>query len=107
MSSLLKSFFRKLPDPLFTMEMYSQFIDSSKIEQPARRLDRLRVLVHELPEIHYETLKFVSSHLCNVVEHSAVSSSRGGTFSHICILIWNSIRVMRKITKLKSTCWFV
>ena len=73
-SSLLKSFFRKLPDPLFTMEMYSLFIDASKLEQPAKRLDLLRKLIRDLPEINYETLKYLCQHLCNVVEHSSVSS---------------------------------
>jgi len=72
-SSLLKSFFRKLPDPLFTMEMYSLFIEASKIEQPARRLDSLRKLLRDMPEVHYETLRFVTQHLCNVADHSALN----------------------------------
>jgi len=72
-SSLLKSFFRKLPDPLFTVEMYSLFIEASKIELAARRMDQLRKLVRELPEIHLETLKYLTSHLCQVAEHSTVN----------------------------------
>ena len=41
-TSLLKSFFRKLPDPLFTTEMYQTFIEASKIEENHRRLNHLR-----------------------------------------------------------------
>ena len=63
---LLKSFFRKLPDPLFTLEYYGLFVETSKIEDSARRLNVLKRLVHELPECHYETLKFVCNHLCRV-----------------------------------------
>ena len=72
-SSLLKMFFRKLPDPLFTMDMYSTFIEASKIEQPNKRLEHLRRLVRELPEIHQETLKFLTKHLCNVADNSTTN----------------------------------
>jgi len=72
-SSLLKSFFRKLPDPLFTVEMYSLFIEASKIDLASRRMDQLRKLVRDLPEIHLETLKFVTAHLCQVAEHSTIN----------------------------------
>merc|ERR1719427_287963 len=72
-SSLLKSFFRKLPDPLFTVEMYSLFIEASKIDLAPRRMDQLRKLVRELPEIHLETLKYVTGHLCLIAEHSSIN----------------------------------
>ena len=55
-TSLLKSFFRKLPDPIFTTEMYNIFIDASKIEETHKRLNALRKLFYELPEVNYETL---------------------------------------------------
>eukprot|EP00090_Calanus_glacialis_P009978 TRINITY_DN1835_c0_g1_i1.p1 TRINITY_DN1835_c0_g1~~TRINITY_DN1835_c0_g1_i1.p1 ORF type:complete len:1716 (-),score=684.24 TRINITY_DN1835_c0_g1_i1:112-5259(-) len=72
-SSLLKSFFRKLPDPLFTVEMYSLFIEASKIDMAPRRMDQLRKLVRELPEIHLETLKYLTSHLCQVADHATIN----------------------------------
>uniref|UniRef100_A0A8C9W5K7 Rho GTPase activating protein 21 n=2 Tax=Scleropages formosus TaxID=113540 RepID=A0A8C9W5K7_SCLFO len=68
-SSLLKSFFRKLPDPLFTNEKYSEFIEANRIEDPVERLKILKKLLHELPEHHYETLKFLSAHLKTVSEN--------------------------------------
>ena len=72
-SSLLKSFFRKLPDPLFTTEMYSLFIEASKVDQAGRRMDQLRKLIKDLPAFHFETLKYVTNHLCQVAEHSSVN----------------------------------
>ena len=62
-TSLLKSFFRKLPDPIFTTEMYNIFIDASKIEETHKRLNALRKLFYELPEVNYETLLHLVSHL--------------------------------------------
>ncbi|XP_047667143.1 rho GTPase-activating protein 21-like isoform X4 [Tachysurus fulvidraco] len=69
-SSLLKSFFRKLPDPLFTNEKYADFIDANRTEDPVERLKVLKKLLHELPDHHYETLKFLSAHLKTVAENS-------------------------------------
>uniref|UniRef100_A0A3B1IVH4 Rho GTPase activating protein 21a n=1 Tax=Astyanax mexicanus TaxID=7994 RepID=A0A3B1IVH4_ASTMX len=69
-SSLLKSFFRKLPEPLFTNEKYSDFIDANRTEDPVERLKVLKRLLHELPDHHYETLKFLSAHLKTVAENS-------------------------------------
>ncbi|XP_030624799.1 rho GTPase-activating protein 21a [Chanos chanos] len=69
-SSLLKSFFRKLPEPLFTNEKYADFIEANRIEDPVERLKGLKRLLHELPDHHYETLKFLSAHLKTVAENS-------------------------------------
>lgn len=44
-SSLLKSFFRRLPDALLTTEMYPHFIEADKIDDPVQRMVKLRELV--------------------------------------------------------------
>ncbi len=72
-SSLLKAFFRKLPEPLFTGELYSVFIEASKIDDPTTRLHALRKLVRDLPEVNYETLRFVCRHLCRVMSRCEVN----------------------------------
>ena len=70
-SSLLKSFFRKLPDPLFTLNLYQVFIDASNIEDSTTRLNTLRHLVkNKLPIPHRETLQAMVQHLCKVAEKS-------------------------------------
>ncbi|XP_025156895.1 uncharacterized protein LOC105183805 isoform X2 [Harpegnathos saltator] len=69
-SSLLKSFFRQLPDSLFTAELYPMFIDADKIEDPQRRMTTIRKLLRDLPEHHFETLKHLMLHLKKIVEHS-------------------------------------
>ncbi|XP_077100342.1 rho GTPase-activating protein 21a isoform X2 [Siphateles boraxobius] len=69
-SSLLKSFFRKLPEPLFTNDRYADFIDANRIDDPVERLKVLKRLLHELPDHHYETLKFLSAHLKTVADNS-------------------------------------
>jgi hypothetical protein len=46
-SSLLKLFFRRLPDSLLTSELYPQFIEADKIEDPAKRVVAIKKLVME------------------------------------------------------------
>ncbi|KAL2078813.1 hypothetical protein ACEWY4_026498 [Coilia grayii] len=69
-SSLLKSFFRKLPEPLFTDEKYSEFIEANRMEVASGRLRTLKKLIHGLPDHHFYTLKFLLGHLKTVAEHA-------------------------------------
>ncbi|XP_028521544.2 uncharacterized protein LOC107994952 isoform X7 [Apis cerana] len=72
-SSLLKSFFRQLPDSLLTAELYPMFIDADKVEDPQRRMTTIRKLLRDLPEHHFATLKYLMFHLKRIVEHSEVN----------------------------------
>ncbi|XP_061769931.1 rho GTPase-activating protein 23-like isoform X2 [Nerophis ophidion] len=69
-SSLLKSFFRKLPQPLFTDDKYQSFIDANRIEDTRDRLKTMKKLIHDLPDYHRHTLKFLVAHLKKVADHS-------------------------------------
>ncbi|XP_072522978.1 rho GTPase-activating protein 23 isoform X4 [Salminus brasiliensis] len=69
-SSLLKSFFRKLPEPLFTDDKYNDFIDANRLEDAGDRLKTMRKLIRDLPDHYYHTLKFLIGHLKNVADHS-------------------------------------
>jgi hypothetical protein len=44
-SSLLKLFFRRLPDSLLTSELYPHFIEADKIEDPVKRIVAIKKLV--------------------------------------------------------------
>lgn len=48
-SSLLKSFFRRLPDSLLTAELYPSFIQADKITDPHLRMATIRKLVSPRP----------------------------------------------------------
>ncbi|KAM9837053.1 rho GTPase-activating protein 23-like [Aulostomus maculatus] len=69
-SSLLKSFFRKLPEPLFTDDKYNDFIDANRIEDTEERLKTMKKLLHDLPDHYHHTLKFLVGHLKRVSDHS-------------------------------------
>ncbi|RXM34755.1 Rho GTPase-activating protein 23 [Acipenser ruthenus] len=69
-SSLLKSFFRKLPEPLFTDDKYSDFIDANRVEDAGQRLKTMKKLIRDLPDYYSHTLKFLVGHLKTVADHS-------------------------------------
>ncbi|XP_057214255.1 rho GTPase-activating protein 23 isoform X1 [Triplophysa rosa] len=69
-SSLLKSFFRKLPEPLFTDDKYNDFIDANRLEDAGDRLKTMRKLARDLPDYYYHTLKFLIGHLKTVADNS-------------------------------------
>ncbi|XP_066498174.1 rho GTPase-activating protein 23 isoform X2 [Hoplias malabaricus] len=69
-SSLLKSFFRKLPEPLFTDDKYNDFIEANRMEDASDRLKTLKKLIRDLPDHYFHTLKFLIGHLKTVADHS-------------------------------------
>uniref|UniRef100_A0A672H272 Rho GTPase activating protein 23a n=1 Tax=Salarias fasciatus TaxID=181472 RepID=A0A672H272_SALFA len=69
-SSLLKSFFRKLPEPLFTNDKYNDFIDANRMENASERLKTMKKLIRDLPDHYYHTLKFLVCHLKTVADNS-------------------------------------
>ncbi|XP_077978683.1 rho GTPase-activating protein 21-like [Glandiceps talaboti] len=72
-SSLLKLFFRKLPDPIVPSDQYAFFIEANRKDDPTTRMSFLRKLVHELPPHHRETLQFLACHLKKVAENGNVN----------------------------------
>lgn len=71
-TSLLKLYFRLLPDPLFTKSLYQQFIQAAKIDDVQSRLRTVTVheLVNALPDPNYATLRELLKHLSAVCAKS-------------------------------------
>ncbi|GIX94647.1 hypothetical protein CDAR_3661 [Caerostris darwini] len=72
-SSLLKAFFRKLPEPLLTSYLYPKFIQASETEDPVKRLKAIKHVLYHLPVHYFATLRYLMYHLKKVVEHSATN----------------------------------
>lgn len=73
LSSLLKTFFRRLPDSLITSERYKEFILTNRLSDPKDRLIALKRLIGNLPDYNFETLKYLAIHLRKVAEHGDVN----------------------------------
>ena len=66
-TSGLKQYFRKLPTPLITFEVYDKLLDTTAIEDKGARIDAMQRALDELPRVHYETLHYLIGHLVRVV----------------------------------------
>jgi len=82
-SSLLKMFFRELPNPLLTFQLYDSFVNCIR-DQNENKLEKIRSLVRSLPPPHYRTLKALILHLNRV---SKASSMTGMTPKNLAI-VW-------------------
>lgn len=66
-TSALKQYFRKLPDPLITYEVYESLLEAGRIQEKEEQALALRVAVAELPEHHRDCLEFLVQHLARVM----------------------------------------
>ena len=67
-TSLLKQYFRRLPSPLITYEVYDQLLDSVQIAEDEKRIASMRHAIQNLPASHRDCLEFLVFHLARVVE---------------------------------------
>ena len=62
-TSVLKNYFRSLPDPLLTYEFHEAFVTAANIRDPIKKSASLTELVTKLPQEHYHTLCCLMLHL--------------------------------------------
>ncbi|EGS21502.1 GTPase-activating protein for-like protein [Thermochaetoides thermophila DSM 1495] len=65
-TSVLKQYFRKLPNPLLTFDVYDRVLESNSIQDEAERCAHLRETINMLPQKHRDTLEFLMFHLARV-----------------------------------------
>ena len=68
-TSALKQYFRKLPTPLITYDVYDGLLDAGKLQDKEKQVAALRVAVGELPEHHHDCLDYLVHHLARVMAH--------------------------------------
>ncbi|XP_040910517.1 LOW QUALITY PROTEIN: rho GTPase-activating protein 30 [Toxotes jaculatrix] len=70
-SSLCKAYFRELPNPLLTYQLYDKFAEAVAIQLEEERLVKIRDVLKELPTQHYRTLEFLMRHLVRMASYSS------------------------------------
>ncbi|XP_037537835.1 rho GTPase-activating protein 30 [Nematolebias whitei] len=73
-SSLCKAYFRELPNPLLTYQLYDKFAEAVAIQLEEERLIKIRDVLKELPAPHYRTLEFLMRHLVKMASYSSETS---------------------------------
>ena len=68
-TSGLKQYFRKLPVPLITYDVYDALLETTSIPSDSEdRIEAMRAALRELPNVHYDVLEYLMQHLRRVVE---------------------------------------
>lgn len=72
-TSVLKNYFRNLPDPVFTHKLHESFMAAANIRAVDNKKQALCALLQELPKTHYDTLKVLMLHLNRVTAKSDIN----------------------------------
>ncbi|KAJ6259992.1 Rho-type GTPase-activating protein [Drechslerella dactyloides] len=72
-AGLLKLYLRELPNNLLTRDLHGDFLEVLEDEDKINRINRLNVLVHQLPIENFTLLRLLASHLITVVENADVN----------------------------------
>ncbi|KAM4690042.1 LOW QUALITY PROTEIN: rho GTPase-activating protein 30 [Rhinophrynus dorsalis] len=83
-SSLCKAYFRELPNPLLTYQLYDKFADAVAIQLEEHRLVKIKEVLKELPSPHYRTLEYLMRHLV----HMASFSSQTNMHARNLAIVW-------------------
>ncbi|KIL92769.1 gtpase-activating protein beta-chimerin [Fusarium avenaceum] len=67
-TSVLKQYFRKLPTPLLTFDVYERVLESNAIVDETERSDHLRKTFASMPQRHRDCLEFLMFHLARVAQ---------------------------------------
>uniref|UniRef100_A0A8C2BGH2 Rho GTPase activating protein 32a n=1 Tax=Cyprinus carpio TaxID=7962 RepID=A0A8C2BGH2_CYPCA len=72
--SLCKLYFRELPNPLLTYQLYEKFSDAVSAATDEERLVKVHDVIQQLPPPHYRTLEFLMRHLSRMGTYCAVTN---------------------------------
>ncbi|XP_013169828.1 PREDICTED: unconventional myosin-IXa-like isoform X4 [Papilio xuthus] len=65
-ASVLKSFFRELPEPLLTFDLYDDFILAAEITDPQERVSSIFTILKKLPKPNFDLVERLIFHLARV-----------------------------------------
>ncbi|KAI9846570.1 MAG: Rho-type gtpase-activating protein [Sclerophora amabilis] len=65
-TSVLKQYFRKLPNPLMTYDAYERMLETNNIMDEEKRIIAMRITIQALPPKHHDCLEFLIFHLGRV-----------------------------------------
>ncbi|XP_051990011.1 uncharacterized protein LOC127649109 isoform X2 [Xyrauchen texanus] len=70
-SSVCKAYFRELPNPLLTYELYDRFADAVAVQLEDERLVKIKEVLKDLPVPHYRTLEYLMRHLVKMSTYAS------------------------------------
>ena len=98
-SSLLKLYFRELPDPLCTYKAYEDFLEAAKLPEDLR-LSAMRQVLSTLPKENFRTLEYLMRHLHKV---SLKGNDTGMTAKNLAIVWAPNLLRTKELNKTKNS----
>nr|XP_032820568.1 rho GTPase-activating protein 32-like isoform X3 [Petromyzon marinus] len=83
-SSLCKLYFRELPNPLLTYQLYDKFSEAMTSPTEEDKLVKIHDAIQQLPPPHYRTLEYLMKHLWALALHS----DKTGMHSKNLAIVW-------------------
>ena len=80
-TSVLKLYFRELPEPLLTFELYKEWIATVDSGDSASHVPAMRALVARLPAPNRATLVYLLAHLRRVADHAEANKMSEGNLA--------------------------
>ncbi|KAJ1797889.1 Rho-type gtpase-activating protein [Coemansia sp. RSA 2399] len=68
-TSMLKQYFRDLPNPLMTSATYNLWVQAANINPPEERIKVYRTIADSMPDAHAQTLRFMMMHLKRIADN--------------------------------------
>ncbi|XP_029302151.1 rho GTPase-activating protein 32-like [Cottoperca gobio] len=72
--SLCKLYFRELPNPLLTYQLYDRFSEAVSAATDEDRLVKIHNVIQQLPPPHYRTLEYLMRHLSHLATFSPITN---------------------------------
>ncbi|KAL6115984.1 arhgap32 [Pungitius sinensis] len=72
--SLCKLYFRELPNPLLTYQLYDRFSEAVSAATDEERLVKIHNVIQQLPPPHYRTLEYLMRHLSHLATFSPITN---------------------------------
>nr|XP_049702444.1 unconventional myosin-IXa isoform X4 [Helicoverpa armigera] len=88
-ASVLKTFFRELPEPLLTFDLYDDFIRAAQISDPQERVSTIFTILRKLPKPNFDLVERLIFHLARVAlgeEHNRMGPNALAIVFAPCIL---------------------
>lgn len=98
LAAALKSFFREMPEPLMTYELYEDFLWATTITDSAERVQIILNHISKLPKANYDLLERLTFHLARVAQHESANRMNPNSLAIIfapCVLRTNKLMQMQ------------
>lgn len=98
LTAVLKSFFREMPNPLLTYQLYDDFLWTTAISDPSERIQAIYSHIAKLPRANYEMLERLIFHLARVAQQEDANRMNANSLAIVfapCILRTDKLMQMQ------------